>query len=71
MDNFAIDSLHYLKHLIIILIKIVLNNDCLFFINSAIIFTWSVGEAVNTLGSHPSIHGFEPRTGYQIKITPT
>ena len=29
------------------------------------IYTWSVGEVVNTLGSHPSIQGFEPPTDYQ------
>ena len=28
--------------------------------------TWSVGEVVNTLGSHPSIQGFEPPTGYHF-----
>ena len=25
---------------------------------------WSVGEAVNTHGFHPCIHGFDPRTDY-------
>ena len=29
--------------------------------------TWSVGEVVNTLGSHPSIQGFEPPTDYQYQ----
>ena len=29
---------------------------------------WSVGEVVNTLGSHPSIQGFEPPTDYQLKM---
>ena len=28
--------------------------------------TWSVGEVVNTLGSHPSIQGFEPPTDYHF-----
>ena len=30
--------------------------------------TWSVGEVVNTLGSHPSIQGFEPPTDYHFFI---
>gem|GEM_PF-4909852 len=29
-------------------------------------FVWPVGEAVNTHGFHPWIHGFDPRTGYHI-----
>lgn len=28
--------------------------------------TWSVGEVVNTLGSHPSIQGFGPPTDYHF-----
>ena len=31
-------------------------------------FIWPVGEAVNTQGSQPCIHGFETRTGYHLKI---
>ena len=27
---------------------------------------WSGGEVVNTLGSHPSIQGFEPPTDYHF-----
>ena len=26
---------------------------------------WPIGEEVNTLGFHPSIHGFESRMGHQ------
>lgn len=31
---------------------------------------WSVGEVVNTIASQAIIHEFEPRTDYQIEITP-
>ena len=30
--------------------------------------TWSGGEVVNTLGFQPSIHGFEPRPDYHIRV---